>query len=150
MHEAYVKHTNNPHACVPWRLLIDTFDFIQEDCLPDDLDEFPDPSELISFQVQPIWNLWLACQVKGEPIVMFTRCKKGDLMADVEEKLICHKKGKKKNYVEINEENDSSQSVGEGEGIDTCTVSPGGHLEPQSPAAHTSDKRTQVTPPDSL
>ncbi|KIK75926.1 hypothetical protein PAXRUDRAFT_18567 [Paxillus rubicundulus Ve08.2h10] len=145
MHEAYVKHTNNLHACVPWRLLIDTFDFIHEDCLPDDLDEFPNPSKLISSQVQPIWNLWLAHQAKGEPMVVFTRCKKGDLRADVEEKLICCKKGKKKDYVEIDEENNRGQSVGEGEGVDICTTSPGGHLDPQSPAAHTSDKQTQVT-----
>ncbi|KIK73370.1 hypothetical protein PAXRUDRAFT_178624 [Paxillus rubicundulus Ve08.2h10] len=122
MHEAYGKHSieycpiagrtdGKPHA----------FEFIHEDYLPDDLDKFPDPSKLVSSQVQPIWDLWLAHQAKGEQMVVFIRCKKGDLRADVEGKLFHHKKGKKKNYTEIYEEN------------------VGGH-----PAAHASDQQTQV------
>ncbi|KIK73136.1 hypothetical protein PAXRUDRAFT_21187 [Paxillus rubicundulus Ve08.2h10] len=142
MHEAYIKYTNNQHAHVPWKLLINSLEFISEDCLPDDLDEFPDPSKLVGSQVQLIWDLWLARQAKGEPMVMFTGCKKGDLKAEVEKKRGRRQKGKKKEYIEINEEND-----GEQEGGDHPGVSPGvdqGHIDPQSPAAHASDKHTQV------
>ncbi|KIK77958.1 hypothetical protein PAXRUDRAFT_17154 [Paxillus rubicundulus Ve08.2h10] len=147
MHEAYIKYTNNQHTHVPWKLLINALELISEDCLPDDLYEFPNPSKLIGSQVQQIWDLWLARQAKGEPIVMFTGCKKGDLKAEVEEKWGRHQKGKKKEYVEINEENDGDQCDGEQEGGDHPGASPGvdqGHIDTQSPAAHASDKQTRV------
>ncbi|KIK75532.1 hypothetical protein PAXRUDRAFT_109167, partial [Paxillus rubicundulus Ve08.2h10] len=131
IHKAYIKYTNNLHACVPWKLLINALEFIGEDCLPDHLDKFPDPSKLVGSQVQLIWDLWLACQAKGEPMVVFTGCKKGDLKAEVEGKRGRHQKGKKKEY--------GGDHPGASPGVDQ------GHIDPQSPAAHASDKKTQVT-----
>ncbi|KIK72289.1 hypothetical protein PAXRUDRAFT_118983, partial [Paxillus rubicundulus Ve08.2h10] len=123
MHETYSKPSIEPLSITPR-----TKRASYEDYLADDLDEFLNPSKPIGSQVQPIWDLWLAHQAKGEPTVVFTGCKKEDLKAEVEEKWGCRQKGKKKEYIEINEENDGDQ----------C------HINPQSPAAHASDKQTQV------
>ncbi|KIK75110.1 hypothetical protein PAXRUDRAFT_19274 [Paxillus rubicundulus Ve08.2h10] len=125
MHEAYIKYTNNPHACVPWKLLINALEFISEDCLSDDLDEFPILPNLLVLR----FNQFGIC---GWPVRPRGHCQKG----------------KKKEYVEINEENNGDRCNGEQEGGDHPGASPGvdqGRINPQSPAAYALDKQTRVT-----
>ncbi|KIJ12242.1 hypothetical protein PAXINDRAFT_14866 [Paxillus involutus ATCC 200175] len=118
VNEAYVKYTNNCHAHAPWTLLVTALpDYIDEECLLEDLDAFPDPSKLTGTQVKDVWDCWSSRQKRGEAMVVFTASKKGDMRAEVEKKRV-RRKGKK-NYVEVD-------------------------YEAQSPAAHSSDRATQL------
>ncbi|KAF9225094.1 hypothetical protein BS17DRAFT_765744 [Gyrodon lividus] len=147
MNKAYVKYTNNCHACVPWTFLVTALlDYLDEECLPEGLDTFPDPSKLTGTQVQDIWNCWLTRQKRGEAMVVFTASKKGDLRAEVEQKQLRRKKGKKY-YVEI-----SSEGEGEAEqpvllqtiGGETNPMPQMANYEAESLAAHSSDRATQL------
>ncbi|KIK72354.1 hypothetical protein PAXRUDRAFT_22086 [Paxillus rubicundulus Ve08.2h10] len=78
-------------------------------------------------------------------MVLFTGCKKGDLRD--EGKGVPRKKGKKKEYIEIDEENTGSQSVIEKEGVGYPGATAGLECDlsnHQSPAAHSSDEQTWV------
>ncbi|KIJ15713.1 hypothetical protein PAXINDRAFT_11305 [Paxillus involutus ATCC 200175] len=131
MNEAYMKYTNNHHACVPWTLLVTAlFNSLDEECLPESLNTFPNTSKLTGTQVQDIWNCWLTHQKRGKAMVVFTASKKGDSRAEVEKKQLRRKKGKK-DYVKAIEGK-------------TNPMLQMADCETESPAAHSSDRAMQL------